>query len=44
MRRAYDDQLPLTSNGARHPRAAELLEMGRVLDAMTKELTHDGAR
>ena len=38
MRRAYHDQLPLAASGAHHPRAAELLEMGRILDTMTGEL------
>ncbi|MEO6877627.1 MAG: transposase [Gemmatimonadaceae bacterium] len=39
MRRAYHDQLPLPASVAHHPRAAEILEMGRILDAMTSELT-----
>ncbi len=38
MRRLYHDQLPLTVAEARHPRAAELLEMSRVLDATTLPL------
>jgi IS5 family transposase len=38
MRRPYHDQLPLAARGAHHPRAAELQEMGRILDAMTGEL------
>src|SRR5579863_7562543 len=38
MRRLYHDQLPLTVTEARHPRAAELLEMSRVLDATTLPL------
>jgi IS5 family transposase len=38
MRRAYHDQLPLNASGANHPRAAELLKMGRLLDAMPGEL------
>jgi IS5 family transposase len=43
MRRIYHKQLPLTPSEARHPRAAELIEMSRVLDAMTAELAavHD---
>jgi transposase, IS5 family len=38
MRRLYHDQLPLSPSEAQHPRAAELLEMGRVLDAATLPL------
>jgi IS5 family transposase len=38
MRRLYHDQLPLTVTEARHPRASELLEMSRVLDATTLPL------
>jgi IS5 family transposase len=38
MRRLYRDQLPLCPTGAAHPRAAELLEMSRVLDSMTEVL------
>ena len=39
MRRTYHDQLPLNASGAHHPRAAELIQMGRLLDAMPGELT-----
>jgi hypothetical protein len=35
MRRPYHEQLPLSPSEARHPRAAELIEMSRVLDANT---------
>jgi IS5 family transposase len=38
MRRLYHDQLPLTPGEARHPRAAELVEISRVLDANTDVL------
>ena len=38
MRRLYHDQLPLSPGVAEHPRAAELLEMSRVLDAATLPL------
>lgn len=38
MRRPYHEQLPLAPTGAHHPRAAELREMSRILDAMTGEL------
>jgi transposase, IS5 family len=34
MRQLYHDQLPLCPTGAVHPRAAELAEMSRLLDAM----------
>jgi IS5 family transposase len=39
MRELYHDQLPLSPSMAEHPRAAELLEMSRVLDAATLPLT-----
>lgn len=38
MRRLYHDQLPLAPSGAQHPRAAELLEMSHLLDAMEAPL------
>ncbi len=38
MRRLYHEQLPLPPSEARHPRAAELVEMSRVLDASTVPL------
>jgi transposase, IS5 family len=34
MRRLYHDQLPLCPSEAQHPRAAELAEMSRLLDAV----------
>lgn len=34
MRRLYHDQLPLAPSDAHHPRAAELMEMSHLLDAM----------
>jgi IS5 family transposase len=46
MRRLYHDQLPLCPTEAQHPRAAELLEMSRLLDAIPEILTavrHDVA-
>jgi transposase, IS5 family len=47
MRRLYHEQLPLSPSEARHPRAAELVEMSRVLDASTVPLAaiqHDLTR
>jgi IS5 family transposase len=38
MRRLYHDQLPLCPTEAGHPRAAELLEMSHVLDAIPEPL------
>ena len=38
MRRLYHDQLPLSPGMVEHPRAAELLEMSRLLDAATLPL------
>src|SRR5271170_5462766 len=38
MRQLYHDQLPLCPTGAVHPRAAELVEMSRLLDTMTSSL------
>jgi transposase, IS5 family len=38
MRRLYHEQLPLSPSEARHPRAAELIEMSRMLDASTVPL------
>jgi len=38
MRRLYHDQLPLCPTGAGHPRAAELDEMSRLLDAAPETL------
>src|SRR5580692_6612773 len=38
MRRLYHDQLPLVASGGQHPRSAELVEMGRRLDAMEAPL------
>jgi transposase, IS5 family len=38
MRRLYHEQLPLCPSEARHPRAAELVEMSRMLDASTVPL------
>jgi IS5 family transposase len=38
MRRLYHDQLPLCPTEARHPRAAELAEMSRLLDAVPETL------
>jgi len=39
MRRLYHDQLPLRPTEAQHPRAAELLEMSRLLDGIRETLT-----
>jgi hypothetical protein len=47
MRRLYHDQLPLRPTEAQHPRAAELLEMSRLLDGIRETLTavrHDLAQ
>jgi IS5 family transposase len=38
MRRLYHEQLPLAPFNAQHPRAAELLEMSHLLDAMEAPL------
>jgi IS5 family transposase len=38
MRALYHDQLPLSPGMAEHPRAAELMEMSRVLDAASLPL------
>jgi IS5 family transposase len=38
MRELYHDQLPLSPGMAEHPRAAELIEMSRVLDSATLPL------
>jgi hypothetical protein len=38
MRRLHHDQLPLSPSMAEHARAAELVEVSRVLDAATLRL------
>lgn len=38
MRKLYHDQLPLSPGMAEHPRAAELMQMSRVLDSATLPL------
>ena len=38
MRRLYHNQLPFCPSDGAHPRAAELAEMSRLLDAMSATL------